>query len=111
MNSNLKLNTAEPFSHFQLKLRVVEHRTRQRLLWDHEYPERPIYNETVELRVGDADPQLPGDEVQYRWLSDATDGDWQQLTPEAPGRFQLPLRPANAFSAQLRLTAASWGQD
>jgi hypothetical protein len=111
MNSNLKLNAAEPFCHFQLKLRVVEHRTKPGLLWDREYPERPIYNETLELRVGDADPQLPGDEVQYRWLSDATDGDWQLLTPEAPGMFQLPLRPAHAFSAQLHLTAVSWGQD
>ena len=28
MNSHLKVDPHEPFSHFQLKLRVVEHRTK-----------------------------------------------------------------------------------
>src|SRR5207249_10015904 len=48
MNSKLK-DEAEQFSQFSLKFRVVEHRVKDGFLWDHEYPERPIYNETLEV--------------------------------------------------------------
>lgn len=90
LNSMLK-DEGEPYSQFSFKFRVVEHRVKERMLWDHEYPERPIYNETLEMRVGDIDPAQPGVEVQYRWLSD---GDSWKLVHPVNNEYRFPLRLA-----------------
>ena len=105
LNSKMK-DRGQKFSHFNLKLRVVEHRVKEGFLWDHEYPERPIYNETVEIRIGDTNPQEPGDEVQYRWLSD---GDaWHDVEADDADVFPIPLRPAGTFNATLAVKAGKW---
>jgi pimeloyl-ACP methyl ester carboxylesterase len=111
MSSQLKTDQTTPFSHFLLQFGVIEHRTKPGILWDREYPERRIYSEAIEVRVGDADPTRPGDELQYRWLSDATNAaqdDWVTVEPDDGGRFSIPLRKSDAFSAKLQITAEHW---
>jgi hypothetical protein len=94
------------FSHFAAKLRVVEHRIQgRRLAFDIEYPDRPIFDETVEVRIGDVDGDGKVD-VGYRWLSDA--GDWQALTSDGNGVFRFPLRAAGAVSAEVVIQASPW---
>jgi len=105
MNSRFR-DPQTPFSHFALKLRVVEHRLRPGLLWDREYPERPIYNETLEMRIGDLDA-AGNTKVEHRWLSEEA-GTWQPLQPAADGVYIVPLRAAGAVSADLALRASRW---
>jgi len=104
MNSRLR-DDREQFSHFSGKFRVVEHRVRAGFLWDHEYPERPIYNETVEVRVGDVDRDGRAD-VGYRWLSDGEA--WNTVQPEAGGVFRFPLRAAGSLSGNVVIKAGPW---
>lgn len=106
LNSNLK-DESELFSQFSFKFRVVERRVKKGMLWDQEYPDRPIYNETLEMRVGDIDPGNPGIEVQYRWLSD---GDkWTQVNP-VKSEYRFPLRKAGSISdeAEVVIKVSSW---
>lgn len=94
MNSMLK-DEGEEFSQFAFKFRVVEHRVKDGMLWDHEYPDRPIYNETLEMRVGELDPSHTGSEVQYRWLSDGDN--WTPVDP-IDAVYRFPLRKAGSIS-------------
>jgi len=98
INSRLR-DEGDQFSHFGGKIRIVEHRVRDGFLWDHEYPERPIYNESVEVRVG-------GDQVGYRWLSDGDD--WHTVTGEQSGEYRIPLRQAGALTGILAITPGRW---
>jgi hypothetical protein len=107
MNSQLKRDN-DLFSHFLIKLRVLEHRVREGMLWDHDYPEKAIYNEMVEIRVGDADKQNPGNALEVRWLSEATDTKWQPVAGQ-DGVFRFDLRSAASFAGRLCITASSWG--
>ena len=94
------------FSHFAAKIRVVEHRIQERRLrFDIEYPDRPIYDETIEVRIGDIDGDGTVD-VGYRWLSDA--GDWVHLTSDHNGVFRFPLRAAGALTADVVINATPW---
>lgn len=104
MNSRLR-DAGEKFSHFGGRIRVVEHRVRDGYLWDHEYPERPIFNESVEVRVGDPDAggALP---IDYRWLSD---GDaWTPMPRDADGLYRVVLRAAGTLSAELVINPGRW---
>ena len=99
INSRLRDEGAQ-FSHFGGKVRVVEHQVRDGFLWDHEYPERPIYNESIEVRVGD------GGQMSYRWLSE---GDaWQDVQPDAAGDYRIPLRSAGALTGSLVIKPGRW---
>jgi hypothetical protein len=104
MNSRLR-DDGDQFSHFAGKFRVVEHRVSEGYLWDHEYPERPIYNETVEVRVGDLSG-APADHADYRWLSDGDS--WTSVPIGASGIFRFPLRSAGAVSGDVLVTAQPW---
>ena len=104
LNSNLR-SEDEPYSHFTLTLRVVERLVKEGFLWDREYPARPIYNETIEIRLGDFDRKRVGTEVQYRWLSDGPE--WTDCTPE-DGSFRLPLRAAGSFAGEFVVTYRKW---
>ncbi|HVO72832.1 MAG TPA: hypothetical protein VMT35_02315, partial [Ignavibacteriaceae bacterium] len=104
MNSGLK-DPDSNFSHFLIKLRIVEHRVKEGFLWDHEYPERPIYNETAEVRIGDSDPANPGDEIEFRWLSDGEA--WSRINPEN-GDYHFHFRQANAITAEIVIKAGPW---
>jgi hypothetical protein len=84
---------------------LIEHRVEKGFLWDREYPGRPIYAETLEIRVGDSDPSQPGDEVEYRWLSDVAG--WKQMQPDN-GVFRVPLRQADTISAEVTIKAGLW---
>jgi hypothetical protein len=104
MNSKLKEDDAK-FSRFALTLRVIEYRVEEGFLWDREYPGRPIYVETLEIRVGDSDPSQPGDEVGYRWRSEVSD--WKQMQADN-GVFRVPLRHVDTISAEITIKAGLW---
>ncbi len=99
----------DDFSHFAFKFRVVEHRSRNILLWEHDYPERAIYDETVELRV-DPDSSDPPNRVQYRWLSELSGkGNWVPASPDQDGwRYTFPLRTAASFEGKVVIQASAW---
>ena len=106
MNSGLRLYNQQ-HSHFAATLRVIERRTRNGWLWDREYPARPIYNEAIEIRIGDLDPADPEVEVQYRWLSDGDE--WRDAAVDpASSEHRIPLREASAFKGVLVATASPW---
>jgi hypothetical protein len=98
LNSRLR-DENDTYSHFGGKIRVVEHRVRDGFLWDHEYPERPIYNESIEVRVGDG-------KMFHRWLSEGDD--WHEVTREATGDYRIPLRSAGALAGMLTITPGPW---
>lgn len=102
----------EKFSHFLLAFRVAQHRVRDGFLFDHQYPERTIYSESMEVRVNLA--PADGDKssaVQYRWLSETTDLDdpksWQSATLKA-GVFRFPFREADTLTGELCIKAGPW---
>jgi hypothetical protein len=104
MNSNLR--DRKDLSHFVVKLRVVEHRVKDNLLWDKEYPERPVYNETLEVSIGDVDAKNSASRVQYRWLSE---GDaMKDLTPDPDGVYRVALRAAGVLSGDFAFRASQW---
>ena len=105
LNSGLKLNPDPPYSHFKLEFRVREHAIKKGLLWDREYPEKTIYAEDLEVRVGDLDEKLPGKEVQFRWLSE--DGAWQDAMRNA-NEFRIALRAAGSMTGNLLIRAGAW---
>lgn len=106
MNSRLKDEDDEKFSHFILRFRVLERRIKKGFLWDDEYPERQIFSETLEIRVGDSDPASPGDEVEYRWLSDVID--WRPIEQDNDGAYRVALRQAGAITGELVIEAGPW---
>jgi pimeloyl-ACP methyl ester carboxylesterase len=105
LRSEGKSNPESQFVEFALILRVIEHRVEHRLLWDHEYPGRQIYNETLLIGVGDTNPNKPGDEVSYMWLSDREK--WREVDPQ-DGVYAIKLRKAKSVSGEIRIEAAAW---
>jgi Putative serine esterase (DUF676) len=108
-----KLRRLDDYTHFSLSIRVVEHRSREGLihLFDHQYAPRQIYNEELEVRVGE-DKQTGSPGVQYRWISDLTgeadsEKTWQTATFEHDA-FRLKLREANSIEAWLSVQVAEW---
>lgn len=107
LRSSEKLDAESKVSEFALTVRVVEHRIEKGLLWDHEYPGRQIYNETLIIGVGDLDEEHPGDKVQTMWLSDR--GDFKRIEPDKNGVYTIPLRPAASVpKGSIRIAAAPW---
>ncbi|MDQ2694814.1 MAG: hypothetical protein M3Z21_05440, partial [Pseudomonadota bacterium] len=109
MNSQLKEPDAD-FSRFYFEFRIIERRVEDGLIWDTEYPHRPIYQESVEIRVGDIDKDNPGNEADYRWLSE---GDkWRRLDPEDPDAkekvFRFPLRKAASVKGDVLIVVSHW---
>jgi hypothetical protein len=104
MNSSLRAQK-EPYSHFQLQFRVRERAIKKGFLWDHEYPEKTVYGEDVEVRVGDFDGAKAGAQVQFRWLSEG--GDWQTARKSESG-FRIPLRKAGSLSGNFLIQASPW---
>jgi hypothetical protein len=98
INSRLR-DEGETFSHFGGKVRVIEHRVRDGFLWDHEYPERPIYNESIEVRVGDG-------QVFFHWLSEGDE--WHEIQRSATGEYRIPLRAAGALAGVLTIKPGLW---
>ena len=87
---------------------VIERRRKERVLWDKEYPARQIYNETLELRIGDVDPE-DRTKLGYRWLSDG--GDFKSTPEQQPlnsGVFAIDLRAAGAVSGTIQIIATPW---
>lgn len=105
MNSSLKLDKGEPFSHFQLQFRARERAVKKGFLWDHEYPEKTIYSEDIEVRVGDFDEETEGTEVQFRWLSESAG--WKTARKDQNG-FRIPLREAGALKGNFLISASPW---
>ena len=121
LNSHLRQDPDDPFLHFALSLRVLEHRVRDGFLVDWEYPERVIFSETMEvrLRVSETPDGVP--EIQYRWFSDATHEDdaavqtggatptdWRSARPDEGGLLSFPLRGASAFGGTLYARCGVW---
>ena len=59
------------------------------------------------IRVGDTDPNTPGDEVSYMWLSDRADG-WTDVKPDKNGVYSIVLRAAQSASGSIRIAASPW---
>ena len=104
MNSDLQIGP-EPYSHFKLEFRVRELAIKKGFLWDHEYPEKIIYAEDLEVRIGDFDEKLPGKELQFRWLSEG--GDWQN-SKKVENAFRIPLRKAGSVGGNFLVRATPW---
>jgi len=105
MNSDLRISNDEPYSHFQLQFRVRERAIKKVWFWDREYPDKTIYSEDVEVRVGDFDQARPGTVVQYRWLSEG--GDWRTAERTDTG-YRIPLRQAGSLTANFLIAASPW---
>jgi pimeloyl-ACP methyl ester carboxylesterase len=103
----------EKFSHFLLAFRVAQHRIQDGFFFDHQYPERTIYSETMEVRVNlvPADGQGPP-AVEFRWLSETTDLDdvtsWTAIAPDANGVFRFPFRHAGTIGGDLCVQGGAW---
>lgn len=101
----------DPFSHFLLAFRVAQHRVREGFLFDHQYPERTIYSESIEVRVDLADGTRAA-AVQYRWLSDTADpddaGSWLPASLGADGVFRFPFREAHTLAGELCIRPSPW---
>ncbi|HYK00777.1 MAG TPA: hypothetical protein VE974_03415 [Thermoanaerobaculia bacterium] len=106
LNTALKTDEANDFSEFALTIRVVEHRVEKGLFWDHEYPGRHIYNETLLIRVGDFNPDRDGQEVRILWLSDRA-SDWTEIEPQN-STYDIPLRTAQSVSGSVRIAVSPW---
>jgi hypothetical protein len=102
LNSRLR-DPGQAFSHFAITLRIIEHQLKQGLLWDHEYPGRPVFTETLEIRIGSEDgTQL----VHFRWLSETAD--WAPVDPDNRDVYRIPLRSAHAVAGILAIETAPW---
>ena len=106
MNSALKDEDDEHYSHFSMRFRVLERKVKHGMLWDTDYPERQIYSEGVEVRIGDESLKEANTEVGYRWLSDA--GQWNRADPPRDGVYRLALRGTGAIKADLLVEVAPW---
>jgi hypothetical protein len=110
LRSEEKTDPNADFSEFALTIRVVEHRVEHHLLWDHEYPGRKIYDETLMIRVGDSDKTKPGDEVSFMWQSDRLPdrtAPWPEVQGDA-GVYSIDLRAAQSVSGVIRIAASPW---
>ena len=105
LNSSLKMDD-DDFVHFMVTLRINERRIEKKFLWDTKYPVRPIYAETLEIRIGDADPAKPGNEVHYRWLSGSEQ--WKEVERGSKNEYKFDLREADAVSGRLIIEAGPW---
>lgn len=100
----------EKFSHFLLAFRVAQHRVRDGFLFDHQYPERTIYSESMEVRVN-LNPVGDVPLVESRWLSETTNlDDPQSWQPAAltGGIFRFPFRQANTLTGNLCIEPGPW---
>lgn len=112
LNTDLRLDRGDPYSYLSMELRVVEHRALDLLHWDVEYSGRPIFAETLEVRVGA--PGTPGARVQYRWLCSLQD--FTEAEVDDQGRFLFPLRVTrgadgtvdSTVSGTVVVTASGW---
>jgi hypothetical protein len=110
LRSAEKTDPEKDFSEFALTIRVVEHRVEHQLLWDHEYPGRKIYDETLMIRVADSDPTKPGNEVSFMWLSDRLPdraAEWPEVEP-VNGTYSIDLRAAQSVSGVIRIVSSPW---
>lgn len=108
LRSSEKVDADSKFAEFALTLRVVEHRIQQGFLWDHEYPGRQIYNETLIIRVGDADGDEK-DDVQILWLSDRAG--FETIKPKEQRIYTIPLRAAASVKGNIRIVTGPWPDD
>jgi hypothetical protein len=105
MNSGLK-DDDEHYSHFSMRFRVLERKVKRGTFWDTDYPERQIYSEGLEVRVGNENAKEADTEVGYHWLSDV--GEWQRAERYPNGTYRLQLRNAGAIKADLVVEALPW---
>jgi len=112
MDTKLR-SVGELFSHFLLAFRVAQHRVRDGFLFDHQYPERTIYSESMEVRVKLAAPgSSAAPTVQYRWLSETTDPDdpqsWRSTDLNDSGVFRFAFRQADTLAGELCIKPEPW---
>jgi len=77
------------------------------LLWDHEYPGRQIYNETLLIRVGDFDPTRAGQEMKILWLADRA-SEPTLIEPDENRTYDIPLRAAQSCSGSIHIAVSRW---
>ena len=104
MNSALKDDDKQRYSHFSMRFRVLERKVKKGTFWDNDDPERQIYSEGLEARIGEG--QGADTEVGYCWLSDA--GDWQRAERFPDGTYRLRLRGAGSIEADLVVEPGWW---
>jgi hypothetical protein len=104
LNSSL-ISDDSGFSHFAITVRIIERRVKDKLLWDHEYPAKPIYTETFEVRVGIFSADDPAPRVQYRSMS--SDQGWQEVAANPDGDLIVPLN-ASQVAGNLYIQPRPW---
>lgn len=104
----------DKFSYFLLAFRISQHRVREGFMFDHQYPERTIYSESMEVRVDLATEAGAVPTVDYRWLSETTDLDDPQSwisVQLADGVFRFPFRQAATIRGDLCMKPGPWPDD
>lgn len=91
---------------FLLAFRVVLHQIKDGFLFDHEYPARTVYSESLEVRLVPDKNDPKKKTVRYTWLSEADKDDAAQ--PDGDGVYRVKLRPANTLAGELCVRAEPW---
>jgi len=93
---------SDGYSYFALKFNVLEYRIQEGFLWDHKYPSRPIFSESLEIRI---DTGYSGTyRAGYRWLSDAQ---WVDFISDND-QYLAPLRQGLAVRGNIKFEAFKW---
>jgi hypothetical protein len=106
LNSRLRSKASNDlFSRFLLKITILEYRAEAGFFWDHKYPARQIYSESMEIGVMYDEPS--GEHMaEYRWQSDG--GDPIPFKVDAKGNYKIPLRKAASLKGNLSLDTGFW---
>ncbi|MDQ3021729.1 MAG: hypothetical protein M3R36_14335 [Bacteroidota bacterium] len=105
LNSKLRIDKEDQFSHFAVTLRINEFRVRKGLLWDTDYPSKPIFVENLEIGAGRPDKNNPYGRLKYRWRSEGEN--WIDSKYENGG-FSIPLRKAATVTGNFMIKSDKW---
>jgi len=111
MDTRLRTN-GSAHSHFLLAFRIAQHRVRDGFLFDHEYPERTIYSESLEVRVNLAKAgSTDGPSIHFRWLSETTNPEHEsswQVGKFIDGTLRLPLLHGSTVKGEVCIHPTAW---
>jgi len=103
LNSSLQLGN-DGYSYFVLKFNILEYRIESGFIWDHKYPSRQIYADSIEVRVDTGENGYY--KAGYRWFSEL---EWKDLVTDKDNKYTLPLKPG-VIQGNIRIAASIWGE-